>query len=145
MNVNNSIKYIFSLFLILVVNSNSWSQEILVSPAAIDESGFGYSKVIGQDDAGYFVLLSNLTMNSENDRVGLKNRKYKITWFNKSLVKKWSKPIDPPNSDASIDAVSFFNGQVIIVTSSYIKHEQKVKYTFNTIDSTGVFSENKMA
>jgi|SRR5688572_1931699 len=139
---NNFIKYFLVFLCSLFFATSAWSQKVLISPTAIDESGFGFAKVIGQNEDGYFVLLSNLTMNTENDRVGFKNRKYKLAWFNTSLEKKWSKPIDPPSSDATIDAVTFFNSRVLIITSTYLKQEKKVKYTIKTIDQDGNLSSN---
>ncbi len=117
---------------------NCNAQNALSSPDKIDESGFGYSKVIGQDEDGYFLLLSNLTLNSESDRVGFKNRKYKVARYNNQLVRQWSKTVDPPDN-SFIDAVTFFNGNVMIVTSQFLKQEQSVRCELTTINKSGTF------
>ena len=93
------------LFLFMLMTSCVFAQQITVSPTAIDEQGFGFTKVIGQNENGYFILMSNMSMNTETDRVGFKNRKYKIAWFNLKLEKKWSKPIEPPTPDAYESAI----------------------------------------
>ncbi|MBK6643910.1 MAG: hypothetical protein IPG39_23090 [Bacteroidetes bacterium] len=65
-------------FLLLILSFSvifpniSEAQKLLLSPSEIDESGFGYTKVIGQDDEGYFLLLSNITLNYSGDRMGFK-------------------------------------------------------------------------
>jgi len=134
--------FIIAILLLLLSSVNVSAQQIVISPVSIAEQGFGFTKVIGQDENGYFLLMSNLSLNAETDRVGFKNRKYKLAWFSQTLVKKWSKAIEPPNSDSYIDAVTFFNGKVLVVTSTYKKQEQKLQCTLTTIDSEGNFNTN---
>src|SRR5262245_52076344 len=77
-----------SILLILYAGTiDSVSAQISFSEKPADEPGFGFVKVIGQDEGGYFVLLSNLSHNLEADRVGFKNRKYKIAYYDTLLRK----------------------------------------------------------
>ncbi len=133
---------ILCLFTILccMAHVNASAQKIAISPTTIDESGFGFTKVIGQDATGYFLLMSNLSLNTESDRVGFKSRKYKIARFGTALDKKWSKEIEPASADENIDAVTFFNNKVLIVTSLYNKQDETVRCKFITVDNEGVFS-----
>ena len=96
-------------------NINVYAQQLQLSAASLDEISLGYTKVIGQDEYGYYVLMSNLSLNSESDRVGFKNRKYKLTYFNSALTLVWEKTLDPFSKDAVIDAVTFFNGKIVVI------------------------------
>jgi hypothetical protein len=131
--------FVTALLCVLHVN-HIFAQQILISKAPVDEAGFEFTKVIGQDEDGYFILLSNLSLNSETDRVGFKSRKYKVARFNMNLEKKWAKAIEAPSNEFSIDAVTFFNGRVLIIFSSYVKADQKVQCKISTVDRDGNFS-----
>ncbi|MDQ3052074.1 MAG: hypothetical protein M3Q95_14420 [Bacteroidota bacterium] len=137
-----NIRCLFTLLCCFIFLSAS-AQKIVISPATIDESGFGFIKVIGQDEAGYFAVMSNLSLNSESDRVGFKSRKYKIARFGLALDKKWSKPIETTSAEENIDAVTFFNNQVLIVTSLYNKQDNTVRCKFITVDSEGIFNSSR--
>jgi hypothetical protein len=139
MKIVYSHNSILVLVLFVLMTTGVFAQQVTLSPAAVEEQGFGFVKVIGQKENGYFVLMSNMSMNTETDRVGFKNRKYKIAWFSLSLEKKWSKAIEPTSSEMYIDAVTFDNEKILIVFSNYIKQDQKVKYTISTVDSDGKF------
>ncbi|MBL0340439.1 MAG: hypothetical protein IPP71_05620 [Bacteroidetes bacterium] len=128
---------LFLLLCIFTTGSITHAQQLLISPNSIDAITLGYTKVIGQDEDGYFVLMSNLSMNIENDRVGFKSRKYKLTYFNKTLTLKWEKTIESSNSESAIETVTFFNEKVVVISSIYNRNEDKVSYYISTIDPTG--------
>jgi hypothetical protein len=134
------LKYLFCITLIPGALGITYAQEVYISPNTVDENGFGYVKVIGQDESGYYLLLSNLTLNSESDRMGFRSRKYKMARYDLKLNKKWSKAIEEPDDDGIVDGVTFFNNQVYIITSSYNRGEKKVNYSATAIDSTGKLS-----
>lgn len=125
----------------LLFSKTGFAQSILISPAPIDESGFGFIKVIGQDEEGYFILLSNLSLNTASDRIGFKTRKYKLAYYTNALVKKWSKNIDAAN-DSDIDAVTFFNGKALVVSSAFNKPDQTIVYTISTVNNAGMLTGN---
>lgn len=116
------------------------AQKVMLSPSEIDEPAYGYLKVIGQDDNGYFVLMSNITLNYIGDRKGFRSRKYKLAYFNTNLTPVWSKQLTPPGENAEIDNVAFFNGSILLVSSSYDKQQQSVSYHFSKIDNQGTVS-----
>lgn len=116
---------------------NVYAQQIQLSAVSLDAISLGYTKVIGQDDDGYYVLMSNLSLNMESDRVGFKNRKYKLTYFNTALVLQWEKTLEPFSNDAVIDAVTFFNGQIIVISSMQKRNESQVNYYVTTYDNAG--------
>ncbi len=131
----------------VIIPNISEAQKLLISPSEIDESGFGYTKVIGQDDEGYFLLLSNITLNYSGDRMGFRSRKYKLAYYNSNLTQKWSIPVNATKPNAEIEAVTFFNESILIISSEYIKSDLKLNYYFSTINKEGVISggENSVA
>ncbi len=133
----NFIRPLLLFVFCILLQDVSTAQQLLISPSNIDATTLGYTKVIGQDEEGYFVLTSNLSMNIENDRVGFKYRKYKLTYYTKALTLKWEKSIEPGNSDMSIDAVTFFNDNVVVTASLYTRSENKLSYYFTTINNIG--------
>ena len=60
---------VLSLLLVLITFPlRMQAQRTIVSPAPIDENGYDYAKVIGQDEGGFYVLMSNYHwMISERD------------------------------------------------------------------------------
>ncbi len=107
------------------------------SEKPVEESGFGYVKVLGQDESGYFILLSNLSHNLDANRVGFKNRKYKIAYYDTMLRKKWVKAIEPFAENYVVDGVVFFNNQALVINSSYTQRESKLTYTLYYIRGDG--------
>ncbi len=124
-------------------NINVYAQQLQLSAASLDEISLGYTKVIGQDENGYFVLMSNLSLNSESDRVGFKNRKYKLTYFNTALTLVWEKSLDPFSKDAVIDAVTFFNEKIVVISSMQKRNESLVNYYVTTFDNSGTPTQNE--
>lgn len=129
---------LFGIALLTILsNSNVYAQQLQLSPASLDAISLGYTKVIGQDEDGYYVLMSNLSLNMESDRVGFKSRKYKLTYFNTGLNLQWEKNLEPVSNDAVIDAVTFFNGKVIVISSLQKRNEGLVNYYVTTYDNAG--------
>lgn len=129
-------------FIFIFINTISHGQQMMVSPNDQEEFTLGFTKVIGQSENGYFVLTSNLSLNTITDRSGLKTRKYKVGFFNTSLVRKWDRVLNPINDKASIDAIAFMNDQVMVISSQPEKATRKVKYFITYIDTSG--KENKL-
>ncbi|MEP7265005.1 MAG: hypothetical protein ABI772_10935, partial [Bacteroidota bacterium] len=86
------------------------AQKYTLSPQNIDDPGFEYVKVIGQDDGGFYLLQSNLTLNSQRDRIGFRNRKYKISYYDFNLNQHWNKRLEDDADNYNIDVVTMFNG-----------------------------------
>ncbi|NNF01302.1 MAG: hypothetical protein HKN22_01320, partial [Bacteroidia bacterium] len=92
---------------------------------------------IGQADDGYFLLQSNLSLFSERNRVGLKNRKYKISYYNKDLVYQWFMEVRPQERQYDVEKVLFVDNSVMIFYSSFDKQKEVLKYKTEVIDSKG--------
>jgi len=105
--------------------------------AEINEPGYDYLKVVGQDANGYYVLLSNLNLENPNDRVGLKNRKTKLAYFDTSLVLKWMVPVKSYPDDAELEAIGFINESVVVFSSVTERNSGKVSFYFRSFNSSG--------
>lgn len=114
----------------------TYSQSIKFSPTEITERGFDYAKVIGQDDDGAFVLLSNFTMRTDIDKKGFKVRKYKVAYYDFNLQRKWSVLVQP-GEDMTIDNVSFACDKVLIAYSKQ-KENNRFEYYLQWINNKGV-------
>ncbi|MBK9319974.1 MAG: hypothetical protein IPM91_15035 [Bacteroidetes bacterium] len=55
---------LFPLF-IAVNGMRCAAQSIQISPENIDDNGLDYAKVIGQDESGIYLLMSNLSLESD--------------------------------------------------------------------------------
>ncbi|MEO8147144.1 MAG: hypothetical protein ABI723_05870 [Bacteroidia bacterium] len=114
----------------------TYSQSIKFSPTEISERGFDYAKVVGQDDDGVFVLLSNFPHQSTRDKVGFKVRKYKVAYYDFNLQRKWSVAVQPGPSQ-TIDNIAFACGKVLIVYSRE-KESNHYEYYLQWINNRGV-------
>jgi len=137
------IKFLFPFLFILFLSLDSGAQKLTISPSPVDESGFEYLKVIGQDQDGYFILMSNLSLETRRDRIGFKNRKFRLAYYNTNLTPKWIKPIVAEPEDANIDAVTFINGNVLIVSS--LENKNGISLFARWADNTGNLIGNKNA
>jgi hypothetical protein len=127
----------FALCVCFLFLASAVISQPVFSEQPAEEPGFGYIKVIGQDKGGYFILLSNLSHNMEGDRVGFKNRKYKLAYYDTQLKKKWVKPIDPPGDNSQIEGVVFFNSRVMVVNASFFSRESRLSYSIYFIGADG--------
>lgn len=94
---------------------------MLLSPGNIDENGLDYAKVIGQDEAGVYVLMSNLSLETSRDHFGLKSRKYEMSYYSYNLQEKWHKVPEANPTTSYVENISFFNNQLIVISSEELK------------------------
>lgn len=132
-------RFFASVFCIAFFPEITFSQKYTMSPQSVDDAGFEYVKVIGQDDNGFYLLQSNLTLNSDRDRIGFRNRKYKIGYYDFSLNEKWSKKLEDENENYGIDVVTMFNSHPLILRSNWMKSENAISFTLEMMDSKGNF------
>ncbi len=118
------------------------AQKVDISPTEVDEQGYDYIKVMGYDTGGYFALMSNLTLQSSRDKVGFKHRKIKLAYFNKSLIKVWSKDLGALPENANLDAVTFINGKMLVLNTEYKADNNTVQVYYYRINSAGEIEEN---
>ncbi len=99
----------------------SRAQSVFLSPVTIDNDGMDYARVMGQDEEGVFLLMSNLSLESTRDRFGLKSRKYQLSFYDYSLQQKWKKDPAPVPSGGSLENIAYFNNSAVIITSELSK------------------------
>jgi hypothetical protein len=137
---SNGIKWQLSFFLLLLIHVSFFkvsAQSITLSPQNIDDPGFEHVKVIGQDDEGFYLLQSNLSLNSQRDRIGFRNRKYKLRYFDFNLNARWDMRLEDEKDNFNIDLVAMFNGHPVILRSQWLKNENTLSYSLSILDNKG--------
>lgn len=128
---------VLSLLLVLITFPlRMQAQRTIVSPAPIDENGYDYAKVIGQDEGGFYVLMSNLSLDDFRARFGLKTRRYELDYFGYNLQPVWKKELGPAGS-ATIENISMFNGAVVVVSSLLEKSTAQLQLYIDVINEKG--------
>jgi hypothetical protein len=112
-------------------------QKLVLSPENLNDNGLDYLKVIGQDDEGFFVLHSNLSLESQRDRIGLRTRKYKLSYFDNNLRPLWQKNLGAHPENATIESVSFFNGKILVIESDWSRSENTFTIFMDVYDTKG--------
>ncbi len=113
------------------------AQTITLSPAPFEDYTFDNLRIIGQDAGGFFMLESNLPLDLDRDRVGFRNRKYKIAYYRHTLAQAWVTAVDASPSQASVDAVAFANEKIIAVSTLFDKGESSLRVHARWIDNQG--------
>lgn len=134
------IKIVFLfLFLVIISGTNLNAQgRITIAPQAIDDDGLNYNRVLGYDGEGVYVLHSNLSLETNRDRIGLRTRKYRISYHNEeNLIPKWAKNLQSHPEDASIEVVGFYNGKVTVLNSIWDRQKNKFRLYIDIYDETG--------
>jgi hypothetical protein len=126
-----------------VFSQRVFPQTVFVSPTAFDDGNFDNIKVIGQDDDGIFLLESNLSFESDRDRVGFKSRKFKVAYFNHQLQPKWIKEIEPMPADASVQAITFSQEKILIISTVFNRAQNKVSLFSQWMNDKGEITANK--
>lgn len=88
----------------------------MLSPENLDKDGMEFAKVLGNGDAGYYVLLSNLPIENERTLTGLRLRKNEICFYGTDLRLKWKKPQNPYPATGDIDACFVFQEKLVCIT-----------------------------
>ncbi len=131
----------FRIYLLVVVlisfSSDIIAQSYTLSPENLDDATYSHVKVIGQDEEGFYLLQSNLSLATERDRIGFKNRKYKISFYDFNLRKKWDKILTPFEDGANVEAVTFFNAHILVLQSKYQRGESTVTFFTDVYNNTG--------
>jgi hypothetical protein len=129
--------------LFFLTASLSFGQTLQISADRIDGNGLNYAKVIGQDENGVFLLMSNLSLESRRDRFGLRTRKYELSYYDYSLQRKWSKELSADPSSGTLENVSYFNNTVVVVTSDEDRSKGEVSLYISVIDAKGASSVSR--
>lgn len=108
------LRFFIAVLTLCVTSANG--QNFALSSTNLDEDGMEFAKVLGNGDDGYFVLLSNLPIDNERTRTGLRLRKNEICFFGTDLRLKWKKPQNPIPATGDIDACFVFQDKLICIT-----------------------------
>jgi hypothetical protein len=137
-------KYFILIYLLSFLFSQlGYPQTVLLSPTPVDENNFDNIKVIGQDDDGIFLLESNLSFELDRDRIGFKNRKYKVAYYSNELVPRWTKSIEPLPDGASIQSIIFLEQKIFITTAIESKAQNKLSIYGQWMNNKGEIVMNK--
>ncbi len=127
-------------FLTLLLSTGVNAQTYTISPENIDANGLDYAKVIGQDEEGIYLLMSNLSLDSFRDRFGLRTRKYELSYFDFNLKLKWKRELSAQPSSGNIESISYFNGQVVMITGDRDKSTGDILLFTDVINAKGEFT-----
>jgi hypothetical protein len=132
------------VFFLFIWGINSYGQKIISSQNNLDDFSLGYTKVIGQDETGYFVTTNNFSYNTDEPAPGFRSKKFKVAYFSKSLDKKWSVNLNPHPAGSNIESIEFFSGKFVYVCVLENKATGSLSVYLNTISKEGVvtFSDN---
>ncbi len=138
------LRIFISVIASVFFSANVVAQSYTISPNYIDDGGFTHVKVIGQDGDGFYLLQSNLSLETDRDRVGFKSRKYKISYYDFNLKQKWNKAITPFEDGATVEAVTFFNEHVLVIQSQHHRDEDNIVFFADTYNNTGLADKSKI-
>lgn len=132
----HQLRLYITVILLLSVSIVASAQKLTLSPEAINDN-LSYMKVIGQDENGFYLLQSNISLELQKDHVGLRSRKYKLSYFGNDLHQHWTKSITTHIDDANIEGVTFFNERAVVVTSIWSKAESKLAFYYDEYNADG--------
>lgn len=130
----------FVLFLSFsILKTSLFSQTLQWSPPEKKDREYPYVKVIGRDEEGYFSLFSNFSFDTADDRIGLKNRKYKIAYYNNQLSRKWVKLLLVKDKNSRIEKIVFLNERVLILSSNVETEQRKIILYAQELNNIGTY------
>lgn len=128
----------FLLFLVLTLQViNVKGQGFQLSPEHLDKDGMEFAKVLGNGEDGYFVLLSNLPIDNERTRTGLRLRKNEICFYGSDLRLKWKKAQNPLPNTGDIDACFVHQQKVVCITRVGGRNTGEVQFFIQVFNSQG--------
>ncbi len=80
-----------------------------------------YSKVIGQNTQGYFILRSNYPFNNKQNQLRLRDNKIAISLLNKNLSVIWNLNVQLPDLSADIQDIQFLSDSLYLFYTSINK------------------------
>ena len=125
-------------FLMIAANCfYSNAQQVILSNENIDDPGYEHVKVIGEEENGFYLLQSNISLQTQRDRIGFKNRKYKISYYNYALQLKWTKKLEEENDQNNIDIVTMFRNHPLVITSQVQKNDNTITFFGQLLNADG--------
>ncbi len=128
---------------ILLLNSLMiTAQSVQVAAFTFDDVGYDEVMVAGYTENGIYVLQSNLPFESDRDRIGFKNRKYRLSFFNNQLNRVWYQNIEA-EPQSTVQGVFFLKSKMMSVSTSVSKStgEQQASVLIRLYDEKGNKSE----
>ena len=134
----NSIPLFFLTILVTVASAGLiHAQTVTMSSLNIDRDGAEYAKVMGAGGSGAFVLLSNLPIDNERARTGLRMRKNEIAYFDSKLEVKWKQAQMAKPASGDPDQLFVFRDHLISVTRLISKPESEIRLYLQAFDTSG--------
>lgn len=131
-------RYLIAVSLLMVTGfSVLKAQTVIISTDPLDDTGMDYAIVQGADDEGVFIVHSNLPIGSDRDHVGLRNRKYQLSFFNYGMKRRWTIPLVASVDGASIEGVTFFNNKITVLSTIIDKTQSKYKLYIDVYNNQG--------
>lgn len=123
----------FSFAYQLNAQTIQWSQQLT------DDKKMQHLKIIGTDESGFYMLLSNLSFDDDRDRSGFRNRKYSLEYFDLELHLKWIQPLTSPVADAKIIAVQLLNNRILVISALTDKQTKLYRLYAQYLNNKGAF------
>lgn len=136
------MKKLFFCFALLLKSWIITAQTVQVANFTFEDAGYDEVMVAGYTDKGCFVLQSNLPFESDRDRIGFKNRKYRLSFFNHQLNQMWYQNIEP-EPQSTVQGVFFLRSKMMSVSTTLSKSsgEQQAAVQLRLYDDAGSKSE----
>ncbi len=116
----------------------SFAQTLNFSDEIKENKNAKFMRTLGADENGNIYLLrSNLSLDTDRDRSGFKNRVYFLQYLNADLKLIWEKELLTSFEDGHIADVQFNNGRVVVV--GFLNDRKSKTYTFyiQSLDDKG--------
>lgn len=136
-------KTVFYSFLLLVlligirpslVNAQSvtWSQPLN------DSKKVPYLRILGSDEEdNFYILRSNISLLTDRDRAGFRNKVYVLQRFAPDLSLRWEKELRGPLENSRISDVSLINGKIIVTYFTADKKSKQYVFYCSTVTADG--------
>ncbi|MBK7570666.1 MAG: hypothetical protein IPI10_03235 [Bacteroidetes bacterium] len=117
------------LFISLVLINFTVAQTVKFSDEIKENKYAKYMRTLGADETGnIYVLRSNISLDTDRDKSGFKNRVYFLQYLNTELKIIWEKELLTSFEDGHIADVQFNNGRVVVV--GFLNDRKAKTYTF---------------
>jgi hypothetical protein len=104
-----------------------------------EKNKFSFMKIIGQDEEGFFVLRSNISLSNRKLSFWFRKREYQVSYYGAKLNQMWTKIIEPSVKDAEICNVVFANDKMLAISSVVNKDAKQYTIYAQWIDSKGSY------
>ena len=118
--MSGRLAFFFSFFLInsLLAQTVKWSPVIQTNRKA------EYMQILGAtDNADFFLLRSNLSLENDRERAGIRNRLYILGYYSAELSPIWEKELKTSYLDGHVTDVFMNNGKVLV--TGYISNKKR--------------------